>query len=204
MRENQRLKCWNCLLWSFFFLWLCFILINLPSNGESNAAVHSVVAFNCYLDILESCINCYARRLVSHQLLVLNSWLIVEMWLVKVCFIRITLEYVDLRFFLLIIIICFFDRLQGFLTQFLKSIGTSIPTVSFVLEREFGIFRFQNVFVWLVETSSTKELKGIYIVELFLFSFFNTLFLLYFLLFLWFHNLIIKFMCMLPFFIFQC
>ena len=93
----RKLEPWF-VLWSFFFLRLLYIFISLPYDLAWNAVVMSglvllVTTWICWISYK----NRYAGMLVLHLLLLLNPWLIVEMYPAQVFTIGITLVDVYLN-----------------------------------------------------------------------------------------------------------
>ena len=116
----------------------------------------SACAPSCYLKLLKRiCKNEYVELLVLHFLLLLNPWLIIEMWPAKVFSIGITLvnvlwnwlnwfHFLFIKGGILIILIGFMIFLQSFLDVTMMSMST----VSFLSQLDSGVLCLYNVFLW--------------------------------------------------------
>ena len=95
---SENIGTFNCSV-KFFALRLLCISVNLPHCHAWNTVVLSGLVL---LDIILNCqVNCkdgYVELLVHYVLLLLNSWLIVNMQPAQVFSIVITLVYVDLNY----------------------------------------------------------------------------------------------------------
>lgn len=94
LRENQSPDSFQTVL---FILRLCFTSTILPCDLPWNTLVMSgqvlVIAFwICWISHREE----YVEKLILYLLLLLNHWIMVEIWPVKVCFLEVFLEDVNL------------------------------------------------------------------------------------------------------------
>ena len=111
---------------------------------------------SCYLKLLKRiCKNEYVGLLVLHFLLLLNPWLIIEMWPAKVFSIGITLvnvlwnwlnwfHFLFVKGGILIILI----GLMIFLPSFLDVTRVSMSTVSFLSQLDSGVLCLYYVSLW--------------------------------------------------------
>ena len=111
---------------------------------------------SCYLKLLKQiCKNEYVGLLVLHFLLLLNPWLIIEMWPAKVFSIGITLvnvlwnwlnwfHFLFVKGGILIILIGF----MIFLRSFLDVTRMSMSTVSFLSKLDSGVLCLYYVSLW--------------------------------------------------------
>ena len=111
---------------------------------------------SCYLKLLKRiCKNEYVGLLVLHFLLLLNPWLIIEMWPAKVFSIGITLinvlwnwlnwfHFLFVKGGILIILI----GLMIFLPSFLDVTRMSMSTVSFLSQLDSGVLCLYYVSLW--------------------------------------------------------
>ena len=129
--------------------------INLPQDHVWNTFVMSeLVPLVAFQNCQTSCKSEYAGLLVLHLMLLLNHWLIVQMWPAEIFSIGITLVDVLQNWFnwfhflflegglLVILIDC-----MSFLSPFLDATRMSMSTVSFFAQLDSGILYLQNAFL---------------------------------------------------------
>ena len=143
---TRKLEPWFALL-HFLILRLHSIYINIPYGHAWNTVVMSelvllVATWICWISYK----NGYARLLVLHSLLLLNPWLIVEMWPAYVFSVGITLVDVHRKwlnwFHFLILeggLLAILIDCMNFLSTFLDITGMSMLTVSFLAQLGSGI-----------------------------------------------------------------